>query len=145
MQLTPTADRDGGLIGLLVQRWQAWKEGRDSLAGLEVCGGGEVARIAHYLSLTPRELRTLAGKGPHAADLLYRRMADLGLDRDALASREPTTLREMQRDCSLCGSKARCRHDLARGAPQSAWHPYCPNDQVLHALATGGRIRAAPR
>ncbi len=142
MQLTPTAGRHEGLFSLLMQRWQAWAERRDSLAGLETCGRGEVARVAHDLSLTPNELRALARKGPDAASLLYRRMADLGLDRDALARAEPRMLRDMQKECSLCGSKGRCRHDRARGADPSAWHDYCPNDDALGALMAGGAHRA---
>lgn len=140
MQLA-TADRDEGLIGLLAQRWHAWKESRAVLAGLNACGGGEVARIAHDLSLTPRELRMLVRRGSDAASQLYRRMADLGLDRGALAHHQPAVLRQMQKDCSLCASKGRCRHDLARGAEPSTWHAYCPNDDVLTALAAGGARR----
>ncbi len=142
MQLTPTAGQHEGLVSLLVQRWQAWTERRDSLAGLDTCGRGEVARIAHDLSLTPNELRALARRGPDAASLLYRRLADLGLDRDALARAEPRALRDMQKDCSLCGSKGRCRHDLARGADPSVWRDYCPNDYALRALAASGAHRA---
>jgi hypothetical protein len=138
MQLTPTAGHHESLISLLAQRWRAWKDSRDSLAGLDACGGGEVARIAHDLSLTTKELRALARQGPDAASLLYARMTDLGLDPDALASRVPMTLRDLQKDCSLCGSKRRCRHDFARGAEPSAWHGYCPNDAVLIALAPAG-------
>jgi len=142
MQLTPTAGHHTGLIGLLMQRWHLWKESRNSLAGLDACGGGEMARIAHDLSVTTRELRALARKGPDAASLLYRRMTGLGLDRDALAGREPTMLREMEKDCSLCASKRRCRHDFARGAGPCSWHAYCPNDQVLSALAASGGVHA---
>jgi hypothetical protein len=146
MELT-TADRSHGLIGLLSERWRAWKESRDSLAGLEACGRSEIARIAQDLSLTPRELRSLARKGSDAASLLYRRLADLGLDRDELARRLPTILRAMQTDCSFCDSKVRCRHDFARSAEPSAWHTYCPNDAVLNALAADGarRPRTAAR
>src|SRR5215471_14003167 len=78
MLFTPTADQHDGFISHLVQRWQAWRERRDSLAALESCGRGEVARIAHDLSLSPGELRALANKGPDSADLLYRRMDELG-------------------------------------------------------------------
>jgi hypothetical protein len=138
MLYTPTADHHDGLISLLGQRWRAWKEQRDNLAGLESCGRGEVARIAHDLSLSPGELRSLANKGPDSADLVYRRMADLGLDRDAIARSEARTFWDLQKNCSLCESKGRCRHDFARGAETSAWHAYCPNDDTLSALATAG-------
>lgn len=144
MLLTPTAGHHDGLISLLAQRWHAWKERHDSLAGLESCGHGEVARIAHDLSLSTGELRSLASKGPDSADLVYRRMADLGLDRDEIARSEARTIWDLQKNCSLCASKGRCRHDFARGAEASAWHAYCPNDDTLSALAAAGTHNARP-
>jgi hypothetical protein len=145
MLLTPTADHHhDGFISHLVQRWHAWKERRDSMAALESCGRGEVARIARDLSLSPGELRALAAKGPDSADLLYRRMDELALDRDSVEHGEPRAMWDMQKACSLCSSKGRCRHDFARGAEASAWHPYCPNDDMLNGLVAGGvhRIRS---
>jgi hypothetical protein len=139
MLFTPTADHHhDGFISHLVQRWHAWKERRDSMAALEGCGRGEVARIAHDLSLSPGELRSLATKGPDSADLLYRRMDGLGLDRDSVEHGDPRAMWDMQKSCSLCTSKGRCRHDFARGAEASAWHPYCPNDDMLNAFVAGG-------
>ncbi len=150
MLFAPTAGHDENLFSFIAQRWQAWKSRQDSLAGLESCGRTEVDRIARDLSLTTNELRTLAGKGADAASLLYRRMADMGLDRAELARAEPTVMWDMQKTCSLCESKKRCRHDLAQGAESSAWHAYCPNDDTLSALAsetigTTRRIRPAAR
>jgi hypothetical protein len=142
MLFTPTADHHhDGFINRLVQRWHAWKDRRDSLAALDGCGRGEVARIAHDLSLSPGELRALARKGPDSADPLYRRMDDLGLDRDSIAHGDQRALWDMQKSCSLCVAKGRCRHDFARGAAASAWQPYCPNDDTLNTLAAGGAHR----
>lgn len=142
MLFTPTADHHhDGFISHLVQRWHAWKERRDSLAALESCGRGEVARIAHDLSLSPGELRSLAAKGSDSADLLYRRMDELGLDRATVEHDEPRAMWDMQKACSLCEAKGRCRHDFARGAEASAWHPYCPNDDMLSAFVAGGAHR----
>lgn len=135
--------RNENLISLLMQRWRAWRETRASLAGLDACGGSELARMAHDLSLTTNELRALARKGPDSARLVYCRMADLGIDRNSIAASDPRLLREMQKDCALCESKGRCRHDLARGADPSAWARYCANDQALNALVTRPRARAA--
>jgi hypothetical protein len=142
MLFTPTADHhNDGFISHLVQRWHVWKERRDSLAALESCGRGEVARIAHDLSLSPGELRSLAAKGSDSADALYRRMDDLGLDRDSVEHGDPRAMWDMQKACSLCTRKGRCRHDFARGAEASAWHPYCPNDDMLGAFVAGGAHR----
>ena len=144
MLLTPTADHHhghDGFISHLVERWHAWKERRDNLAALEGCGRGEVARIAHDLSLSSGELRSLAGKRLDSADELYRRMDDLGLDRDLISRGDTKILWDMQKACSLCEAKGRCRHDFARAAEASAWHPYCPNDDTLAALVAGGAHR----
>jgi hypothetical protein len=48
---------------------------------------------------------------------------------------------DMQKSCSLCVAKGRCRHDFARGAEASAWQSYCPNHDTLNALAAGGAHR----
>jgi hypothetical protein len=141
MLFTPTADRHDGFVTQVVQRWRAWKEQRASLAALDGCGRGEVARIAQDLSLSMGELRALAGKGPDSADLLYRRMDELGLDRDSIAHGDQRAMWDMQKSCSLCAAKGRCRHDFARGAEASAWQSYCPNHDNLNALAAGGAHR----
>jgi hypothetical protein len=138
MLYAPTADHHEGLFGLVAQSWRAWKERRDSLAALDSVGRGEVARIAHDLSLTPTELRKLAAQGPDSADLVYERMADLGLGRELIAGSDRRTMWELEKTCALCTSKSRCRHDFARGAATSAWREYCPNDDTLTALARAG-------
>jgi hypothetical protein len=135
MLFTPTAGHDENLFGFIAQRWHAWKSRQDSLGGLEGCGA-EMARVAHDLSLTTGELRSLARKGAGAADLLYRRMAAMALSRDVIVRAEPKVMQDMQKTCSLCESKKRCRHDFALGAESSAWRAYCPNDDTLSALAS---------
>jgi len=142
MLFIPTADHHhDGFVTQLVQRWHAWREQRNSLAALDTCGRGEVARIAHDLSLSPGELRALANKGPDSADPLYRRMDVLGLDRNSIAHGDQRALWDMQKSCSLCVAKGRCRHDFARGAAASAWQSYCPNDDTLNTLVAGGAHR----
>jgi hypothetical protein len=142
MLFTPTVDHHDGLFGLLAQRFREWKERRQDFAAFDLCSPGETARMAHDLRLTTRDLRALARKGAHAADLLYRRMADLGLDRAAVARREACTLRDMQKVCALCESKGRCRRDLAHFAPLSEWTGYCPNDETLRTLVASGACRS---
>ena len=100
-----------------------------------------MARIAHDLSLTTGELRSLARKGPDSADQLYRRMDELDLDRASIAHGDQRVLWDMQKACSLCDAKGRCRHDFARGAAASAWRPYCPNDDTLNTLVASGAHR----
>jgi hypothetical protein len=135
-----------GLIG----QWHEWKSNRDSFAALDRCGHDEVERIALDLSLTAAELRTLARKGVDSALLLYRRMADLDLNRAEVAHAQPKVMRDLQKLCSICDSKARCGRDFDRGADPSAWHAYCPNDDTLRALTSqavkpSNRVRAVSR
>jgi len=120
--------------GPITQWWQERKGIRGSLAQLGQCGPDEIERIAHDLSITSGELRTLARNGVDSARLLYRRMADLGLKPDKVTRAEPKVMRDLQKLCTMCASKARCAHDFARSADSSAWQAYCPNDDTLNAL-----------
>jgi hypothetical protein len=86
-------------------------------------------RIVHDLAVTPADLRVLAGKWPD--DLLSRRLEQLDLDR---AHVEPQVLRDLERVCTLCGSKRRCGRELARDPSDSRWLEYCPNATTLSAL-----------
>jgi hypothetical protein len=130
--------------GLIAQWWHEWKSNRDSFAALDRCGHSEVERIAHDLSLTAAELRTLAHKGVDSALLLCRRMADLDLDRAEVGHAQPKVMRDLQKLCTICDSKTRCGRDFDRDADPSAWHAYCPNDDTLQAL-TSQAVKASNR
>jgi len=140
MLYIPTVNRDGNLFDGLIERWWAWRSRQTALG---TCGRDEVARIAHDLALSSGELRALARKGANSADLLYRRMADLGIDRAGVARGDGRIVWDMQRSCSMCASKRRCRRDFARGADASAWRDYCPNDEVLSSFAPAHQVGPA--
>jgi hypothetical protein len=134
MLFAPAAGHQpGSIIG---RWWNDWRGARDSLGRLDGCGRDEVERIARDLAVTSGELRTLVRKGATAAKLVYRRMADLGLDEAALARDMPEIMRDLQKTCAVCASKQRCSRDFARGAPLSAWRAYCPNDGTLRGLSS---------
>jgi hypothetical protein len=115
-------DARAGPVGRLARWWRNWKVRRRTLAELDW-------RIAHDLAVSPADLRVLAGKWPD--DLLSRRLEQLDLD---AAHVEPQVLRDLERVCTLCGSKRRCRHDLAGDPSESRWLEYCPNVTTLSAL-----------
>jgi hypothetical protein len=69
------------------------------------------------------------------AQLLPRRMAALGLDRDRLARVEPFTARELVERCTTCESPEKCAWDLQQDPADLAWQAYCPNAAKLMALA----------
>jgi hypothetical protein len=103
-------------------------------AELDGCCREDLQRIAADAGVSLSELRALAATNRDAADLLYRRMAILHLDAEALDREEPAVLRDLQRNCSLCDSRRRCVSDLAKGAGDSSWEDYCPNTSTLCAL-----------
>ncbi len=104
---------------------------RDELAR---CGADEVARAAHDLGVSPRELVQLASKGPGAADLLLKMLSALGVDPKALSFDDPATMRDLQRLCISCSHKGECSHQLAAGTAGQNYHDFCPNAFTLDAL-----------
>jgi hypothetical protein len=128
----PTQSRS--LIAALARWLLEWQKARAKLMELDRCGAAEIERIAKDVGLTTRDLRILAAKSADAADLLYRRMAVLGLDPTELGRTEPALLRDLQRLCSTCADHKRCALDLSENAAGSEWHDYCPNAMTLRML-----------
>jgi len=98
------------------------------------CGELEIEQIARDLHMSPAELRAVTGRGSDAANLLLKRMAALDLDPVEVAHAAPESFRDLQRVCSLCGSKRRCERDLAQDLAAPQRQSYCPNAQALMAL-----------
>jgi hypothetical protein len=113
--------------------WRNWRAARERLDELDGCGG-ELARIARDVGVAPAELYAIAAKGPNSADPLKRRLAALHVDPAALQRDDPLVLRDLERVCSVCGSKRRCERDLARFPDDAVWREYCPNAMTLDAL-----------
>ena len=55
-----------------LQAFWRWLHSQSSFC---TCSDDDVERMAHDLGISNIELRQLAGKGPHSADLLLERMA----------------------------------------------------------------------
>jgi hypothetical protein len=86
------------------------------------------------------ELRALARRGPEEANLLPRRLVELGLDPDEIARLEPALFRELHWHCTMCDSQGECSVDLAGDAvtwPErtDAWHGYCRNAATLRLIS----------
>jgi Family of unknown function (DUF6455) len=133
----PTDEPQQRTLGaILLAWWQGWKRKRNALAELTYCGS-EAVRIARDIGVAPAELRVLAAKRPDSADLLHRRLALLRLDADYIAVADGVAVvRDLQRVCTACDSKARCARDLAAHPSTANWQDYCPNADTLEALAT---------
>jgi hypothetical protein len=117
------------ITGALSAKWHNWMA-RQELAS---CDAGEIKRMAQELGFTPGELILLAGSGPDAADLLYRRLNALGMDSETIKATVPEAMRDMQRCCSECVAKRRCAGDLD-ASDDSRWQGYCPNAETLALL-----------
>ena len=111
-------------------RWTALREREARLATFD-SAAPETSRIARDLGLSLTELRDLAGRDQHSADLLLCRLATLNINP---AKIEPAVMRDLQRCCSLCREKALCAHELEDRPRQANWPSYCPNQHTIDAL-----------
>lgn len=119
--------------GSMLQRFAQWFRGRlphhSELADIDPY---EAGRIAREIGMTTHDLAEIEALGPHAADLLPRRLATIGLEADNAAHIDPATLRDLQRVCALCLSKGECRRELDAG--EGGLPDYCPNAVTLRAV-----------
>jgi uncharacterized protein YjiS (DUF1127 family) len=134
-RLTMANENEGRTLSLvLADWWQRWRQSRNAVAELKACGS-DVRQIADDLGLTPDELQVIAAKRPDAAGLLTARLAGLHLDPGEIAGANSAVLHDLQRLCTMCGSKARCARDLTAPVSPDGWQTYCPNASTLNALA----------
>jgi hypothetical protein len=131
-----------GVVRRFAHWWRNWNGRRRAMLGLEACGSAEVERIACDVGVSGADLSILAGKWPDAADLLYWRMNEVHLDRKEITQLEPEVMRDLQRVCTVCGSKRRCEHELAKNPSDPAWQRYCPNATTLLALVAERAAKA---
>jgi hypothetical protein len=114
--------------------WRNWKCRRRAMVDLDRCGRAEMERMARNVGVSGAGLSVLAGKWPDAGDLLYWRMNEIKLDPKEITQADPQVMRDLQRVCTVCGSKRRCEHELAKKPSDPAWQKYCPNATTLSAL-----------
>jgi hypothetical protein len=128
-----------GFVRRFAQWWRNWNRTRRSMVELARCGPAEAEHIAWDLNVSGAELRVLASKWPD--DLLSQRLGQLNLDAAEVVHTEPEVVRDLQRVCTVCGSKRKCKHDLGNHPSDSAWVKYCPNATTLGALIAERRAR----
>jgi hypothetical protein len=138
---TQTSKRSG-FVRRFARWWRNWNGRRGTMVDLDCCGPAEMGRIARDVGVSGTDLSTLAGKWPDAADLLYWRMNEIALDRNEITQAHPQVMRDLQRVCTVCGSKRRCEHGLAKNPSDPTWQKYCPNATTLSALAAERTARA---
>lgn len=94
----------------------------------------EVGPIAAELGLDVTALREFVRRGPRAANELPRMLTALGLNTGTIARRYPLLLRDLQRVCASCRTKARCNRELACATAAAHFEAFCPNRETLKAL-----------
>jgi hypothetical protein len=121
------------VVGMAADAIRRWRDRREFADFVQGCPQ-EADRLARDLNIDKADLMRLAGapKGPPV--LLNRRLRLLGIDPEHLGRSEPAVTQDLARCCTLCGSKARCAHDLAHRPASTDWRTYCPNEPTIGAL-----------
>jgi ribosomal protein S14 len=127
----PTVDFVINAIANWVSRY---REATGYANELGQCSPEDVSQIARDLGVSSIELRELANKGPHAADLVQKMLVALHVDPKVIADTDPLVMRDLQRLCINCGDKKRCERELAAGTAAEHFHEFCPNALTLDAL-----------
>jgi len=92
-----------------------WLKHRQEMRALRDMNGGDFARIAQDLCVSPAELDAIVRQGPRAGDELPRLLKSLGIDEATLSRTQPVLQRDMVRVCVSCQQKARRNSDLDAG------------------------------
>jgi hypothetical protein len=131
------------VLNFFADGWNNWRDRRARLVEFDHCDPAEMQRIAHDLGTSVPELRVLAGRDQHAADLLYRRLNSLKVDPARI---DLAVMCDLQRCCANCADKVLCVHELEDRPTAATWPKYCPNEQTIGALAAEqGRPVSKPR
>ena len=130
---TMTSNSFVELTQRLIEASKNWARRRATANEVTTLDSEELSCIAHELGISAAELRVLANHDKNAADLLYRRMEQLRLDRNHV---DIAVLRDLQRCCSNCDLKQLCAHELEDKPTGAVWPKYCPNEQTLVALTS---------
>ena len=124
-------------VELLINTFGDWLKHRRELNEIRQMDRSDFDRIAGDLRVSPDDLNELVRKGPHAADELPKLLKALGVDEAGLARTQPLVLRDMERVCALCHSKAQCDRDLAAGTSAEHYAGYCLNAPTIEVLDPG--------
>ena len=136
--MSKLADREAAAsAGGLIARWREWWRRTNELGSFD---RAELEHNASEFGLSGPDLQDLVAKGPHAADLLYERMAALRLTKPDAERFALGLMRDLQMTCAGCNDKAVCKKDLASRPTDPVWKDYCPNSVTLESIGkTKGR------
>jgi len=137
-------DRSTGILGsikLQIRRiGQAVNDARERYAfRQELANCEELDVILADLGLTRGELEPLLKCHPESGKLLRKMLARVGLDE--VSRGDLRTRRELERVCTFCKSRGRCRTWLRSGGSEG-YAEFCPNAELLDALRAHLREKA---
>ena len=118
---------------LLADWWHDWTRGAGSPDFADF-SPGDFDRMAQDVGLSGSELQQLVRHKADDAELLFRRMAALELDPEDVAKADRATFLDLERVCTVCDCKGRCKRDLASRPDDARWENYCPNVATLKML-----------
>lgn len=122
------------IVASVIELFGDWLRRRREMRELREMNSGDYARIARDLSVSPTELDSLVGSGPHASDELPKLLETLGIDEAKLARIQPVLQRDMLRVCAACRKKTLCDHELEAGTAGLHFREYCPNADTIDEL-----------
>jgi uncharacterized protein YjiS (DUF1127 family) len=122
------------IVENMINLFGNWLQHQREMRELRDMNGGDFARIARDLCVSPAELDAVVRQGPHASDELQRLLKVLGIDEATLSRAQPVLQRDMVRICSACQQKALCNHDLDAGTLAQRYDEYCPNTAAIDEL-----------
>ncbi|WP_213736940.1 DUF6455 family protein [Bradyrhizobium sp. dw_411] len=124
------------MVDSIADAFGNWLKRRRDIREMREFNSDELTRVASELNVTTADLDTLVHQGPHAADELPTLLTLLGVDKEALAEKQPVVLRDMTRVCTSCQQKRRCDRDLSSGTSAQHFEDYCPNASAIDELRT---------
>ncbi|UJW84465.1 DUF6455 family protein [Devosia sp. SL43] len=125
----------GNILDGLIEGWRRHRRVQRDRAFLRNSAAFDIERLAADVGMGVDELAEIIARGEGAPALSARMMAAHGLDRDDLAARSPSSLREISSMCSRCDYKHRCEVELNAGTAVAHAPAFCPNSQLLQVLA----------
>lgn len=128
------------LWGRIADGWRRLAAFRE----MEALGEHERVHILSEAGITRNDFNTATRARFASQDLLSAGILAVGADPDAFRSLYGGWNRDMQRVCSLCSARGRCRRDLATADFARRHHLYCPNAASLAQIAASVRRPERP-
>lgn len=125
----------GNILDRLIEGWRRHRQVQQDRAFLRNSAAFDLERLAADVGMGVDELADIIARGEGAPALSARMMAAHGFDRDDLAARNPSSLREVSSMCGRCDHKHRCEVELNAGTAVAHAEAFCPNAQLMQMLA----------